>query len=107
MMTAICIIISIIASSSINYSEIIRKEKFYDNHRRFCLAINQPSYTTVKITDYIRISQEWATSDGNITDETRNAALKYQSLFPEKEYTNPDYPLYHKNNYEDKKWVIS
>ncbi len=97
----ICIIISIIASISINYSEIIRKEKFYDNHRRFCLAINQPSYTIVKITDYIRISREWATSDGNMTDETRNAALKYQSLFPEKEYTNPDYPLYHKNNYED------
>lgn len=99
--TTICIVISIIASVSTNYSEIIRKEKFYENHRKFCLAINQPSYTIVKITDYIRISREWATSDGNMTEETRNAALKYQALFPEKEFTAPDYPLFHKNNYED------
>ena len=33
--TTICIVISIIASVSTNYSEIIRKEKFYENHRKF------------------------------------------------------------------------
>ena len=40
-------------------------------------------------------------SGGKMTENTRNAALKYRAMVPEKEYTNPDYPLYHKNNYED------
>lgn len=35
------------------YPKMIRKESLYRTHYRFCLAVNQPSYSYVKITDFI------------------------------------------------------
>lgn len=78
----------------IPYKRIIREEKCYSSRNDFCLAVNQPSYSYIKITDYWR-------NDGGRQDEENfqlSAAqiAAFQACHPEYEYDHPGYPFYRK-----------
>lgn len=80
--------------SFIPYKRIIRDEKIYSNRNDFCLAVNQPSYSYIKITDY------WRDEGGRRDEEefllTPSQLADYQAVHPEFEYDRPGYPLYRK-----------
>ena len=79
---------------------IIRNESLYANRNDFCLAVNQASYSYIKITDYWR-------NEGGPGGEEENYQLSaaqmaaYQACHPEFEYDHPGYPLYRKANDPD------
>lgn len=83
----------------IPYKRIIRDEKIFSNRNDFCLAVNQPSYSYIKITDY------WRDEGGSRGEEdfslTPAQLDDYQSCHPEFEYDRPGYPLYRKANDPD------
>lgn len=49
----------------VNYPRLLRVEALYPTHDDFCLAVNQPSYSLVKITDYLHDQQN---TDASIMD---------------------------------------
>ena len=78
----------------IPYKRIIREEKIYTGRNDFCLAVNQPSYSYIKITDY------WRDEGGKRSEEeyplTTAQIAAYQACHPEFEYDHPGYPFYRK-----------
>lgn len=94
-----CVIIPVLAVSLlvlvfVNYPRMLREEKYYATHDAFCLAVNQPSYSWYKIKEYREDRLKGMTEDyGKSVSE---AAAAYQSLHPENDYDNPDYPFYRK-----------
>ncbi|MCR4848611.1 MAG: LTA synthase family protein [Bacteroidales bacterium] len=83
----------------IPYKRIIREEKIFSNRSDFCLAVNQPSYSYIKITDYWR-------DEGSRRDEEEfllspSQLADYQAGHPKFEYDLPGYPLYRKANDPD------
>lgn len=78
----------------VNYPRMIREEKHYATHHAFCLAVNQPSYSWFKIKEYRDDLRKGMADDyGKSVSE---AAAAYQSLHPENDYDNPEYPFYRK-----------
>ena len=81
------------------YKRIIRGERLFSNRNDFCLAVNQPSYSYIKITDYWRDEgsrrgeEEFSLSSSQLS--------AYQACHPEFEYDCPGYPLYRKANDPD------
>ena len=90
------IIASVATAIAINYTKTIEYEKLYSNHKDFCLATNQPSYSIIKIATHINDFQ----SESSL-ETIKTASAEYQNLFPDKEFVNDGYPLYHKNKYND------
>ena len=85
----------------VRYPKMVRKESLYRTHYRFCLAVNQPSYSYVKITDFMRESKQWESLESN-NDEALQAAIEaYHARHPEFEFDHPGYPFYHKTNDAD------
>lgn len=76
------------------YKRIIRNEKLYSNRNNFCLAVNQPSYSYIKITDYWNKEGRQQEEENYQLTTTQLAA--YQAAHPEFEYDCPGYPLYRK-----------
>ncbi len=78
----------------IPYKRIIRNEKVYASRTAFCLAVNQPSYSYIKITDY------WRNEGGQRGEEDYSLSMAqlsaYQACHPEFEYDRPGYPFYRK-----------
>lgn len=76
------------------YKRIIRNETIYSNRSDFCLAVNQPSYSYIKITDY------WRDENGRRGEEnfplSSSQLSAFQASHPEFEYDHPGYPLYRK-----------
>lgn len=83
----------------IPYKRIIRDENIYHNRNDFCLAVNQPSYSYIKITDY------WRNEGEKRGEENYQLSADQLSTFhachPEFEYDHPGYPLYRKANDPD------
>lgn len=77
---------------------MIRKEQCYPTHYDFCLAVNQPSYSFVKITDYLKNESRRKSmmEQGFYDEKLRQAVMAYQDSHPEFEYDHPDYPFYRK-----------
>lgn len=98
-MQTILIILALIATIFIHYPDLIRKESLYANHSDFCLAVNQPSYAWVKITDYRKEMKR--TTEGDSYPYSAEAVEAYQALHPEFEYDHPGYPFYRKANDPD------
>ncbi len=98
-MQTILIILALIATIFIRYPDLIRKESLYANHSDFCLAVNQPSYAWVKITDYRKEMKH--TAEGDSYPYSAEAVEAYQALHPEFEYDHPGYPFYRKANDPD------
>lgn len=78
----------------IPYKRIIRNEKIYSSRTAFCLAVNQPSYSYIKITDY------WRNEGGQRGEKDYSLSMAqlsaYQACHPEFEYDRPGYPFYRK-----------
>ena len=76
------------------YKDIIRNESLYTHRSDFCLAVNQPSYSYIKITDYWRNEGEQRGEENYQLSSAQMAA--YQACHPEFEYDLPGYPMYRK-----------
>lgn len=88
-------IICIAVSVFVNYTELIRSEKHYKDHKSFCLAVNQPSYSAIKICDYFANKNEsLIDAENNISDEVKQAFKEYHSLNPQNKYVDANYPLW-------------
>lgn len=76
------------------YNRWIRKESFYSTRSDFCLAVNQPSYSYIKITDYLKHEK----GDDETAEYTLSSAQlsAYQATHPDFEYDRPGYPIYRK-----------
>lgn len=95
-------IICIAVSAFVNYTELIRTEKHYKNHKSFCLAVNQPSYSVIKICDYFANKNESLLDENNnISDEVKKAFEKFHFLNPQNEYVDENYPLWRKADDKD------
>lgn len=81
------------------YKRIIRNEKLYRDRKDFCLAVNQPSYSYIKITDYWR--DEGSRRGEEDYPLTAAQLAAYQASHPEFDYDRPGYPLYRKANDPD------
>lgn len=87
------VILSVALLVCVSYKKIIREEKLYGNHEDFGLAVNQVSYSYVKVTDYLRRSVD--------VQAITEAAKRYQALHNEFYFPDTEYPFYHRNNDED------
>lgn len=97
-LTLACVLVSV----CVNYTDLIRTEKHYEDHKMFCLAVNQPSYSVIKIHDYFANKNEnLIDDDNNISDEVKKAFDDFHSLNPQNEYVDPDYPLWRKADDND------
>ena len=94
----VILIASIIVSISFNYGKIIREERFVDTHALFILATNQPSYSVIKIYDYLNKEDDGEMSGFEIIEE---ATKSYQRLNSQYKYPYLDYPFYRKADYQD------
>lgn len=92
------VILSVALLVCVSYKKIIREEKMYGNHEDFGLAVNQVSYSYVKVTDYLRVRRENRFVDDQAVTE---AAKRYQALHNEFYFPDTEYPFYHRNNDED------
>lgn len=96
--TMICLFISV----CVNYTGLIRAETHYKDHKSFCLAVNQPSYSIIKICDYFANKNESLIDDeNNVSEEVKQAFEKFHTLNPQNEYVDAYYPLWRKANDHD------
>ena len=85
----------------VRYPQLLRKESLYRSHEAFCLAVNQPSYAYVKITDFIKESKQRKSLENNNDEQIQEAIKAYHAGNPEFEFDHPGYPFYHKTNDPD------
>lgn len=92
----ICILFAAYGAFRFDYQKRIRKENGYKQHADFYLAVNQLSYTYIKLSDYLQ-------SDDNeaVDTDIAEAARHYQALFPENEYPDTRYPFWRKADDSD------
>lgn len=94
-----CILItSFIVAIAFNHSDIIRKERYCDNHTDFILATNQPSYSFIKISDYLKNNDTKNESEIDIIYETSENYQKSNNQFS---YPYKSHPFYRKADYQD------
>ncbi len=94
----VILLLSLVVSISFNYGKIIRDERFVDTHAEFILATNQPSYSVIKIYDYLTKDDNGEKSGFEIVEE---ATKSYQQLNKQFDYPYLDYPFYRKADYQD------
>lgn len=93
----VILIASIVIAIAFNYSNAIRKERYCNNHQDFILATNQPSYSFIKINDYLKNDKQ-DESGIEIIYETCENYHKSNNQFS---YPYKDYPFYRKSDYQD------
>lgn len=85
------LLITVYGAFGFKYQNMIRKETGYKQHADFYLAVNQLSYTYIKLSDYLQ------TDEKNIEDiDIVESARHYHDLFPETEFPDTRYPFWHK-----------
>ena len=89
---------ALIIAISFNYSRIVREERFSKTHANFILATNQPSYSFIKIYDYLDKKNDNNNTGFEIIEEATNS---YQHLNSQFKYPYKDYPFYRKADYQD------
>lgn len=90
--------ISLIISITFNYSDIIRKERYCNNHTDFILATNQASYSYIKINDHLRKVNTKSETGLELIYE---ASKRYHDLNSQFTYPYEDFPFYRKADYQD------
>ena len=91
----VTLLVSLAVAFSVPFKQLIREERLYKDHSSFCLAVNQPSYSFVKITDYIRESKKLLMdADASVSKEVLASAQRYQALHPEHCFLSMEYPFY-------------
>ena len=94
-----CILItSFVVAIAFNHSDIIRKERYCDNHTDFILATNQPSYSFIKISDHLKNNDTKNESEIDIIYEI---CENYQKSNDQFSYPYKNYPFYRKADYQD------
>ena len=94
-----CILItSFVVAIAFNHSDIIRKERYCDNHTDFILATNQPSYSFIKISDHLKNNDTKNESEIDIIYEICENYQKSNNQFS---YPYKNYPFYRKADYQD------
>lgn len=94
-----CILItSFVVAIAFNHSDIIRKERYCDNHTDFILATNQPSYSFIKISDHLKNND---TKNENEIDIIYEICENYQKSNDQFSYPYKSHPFYRKADYQD------
>lgn len=94
-LAASLLLIAVVLSCCIPYKTLIREERYYQEHRDFCLAVNQPSYSYIKLTDYLRDTrQSREISFQQVDQRVMDAAERHQRRHPGFVYLDPEYPFY-------------
>ncbi len=89
--------LGVLVTLLVPYKNYVRREKFYQDHSSFCLGVNQPSYSYIKITDYLRnTTHDFLNEDYSVSDEVLKAARAYQEGHPEFQFADLKYPYYRK-----------
>lgn len=91
--------IALLTALFVRYPKMIRKESLYPAHYDFCLAVNQPSYSYVKITDFIQETQQHTHAEDD--EELKALTTAYHAAHPEFQYDHPGYPFYRVANDPD------
>lgn len=87
----------LVAAVVVPYNRLVREERLYPAHYDFCLAVNQPSYSFIKIMDYMHEKSFLGQADSPLYDESIMEAVEaYHAAHPEFEYDDPTYPFYRK-----------
>lgn len=94
--SAIMMLVAVITSLCVPYKQFIRDERYFNEHSTFCLVVNQPSYSYIKLTDYIRQNKMQALEDGEVSDEVLGAIQRYQQLHDEFQFVDKEFPFYRK-----------
>lgn len=94
-------VLALVSAVFVRYPRMIRKESLYPSHYDFCLAVNQPSYSYVKITDFIKESKIRAEAEGKDNEMLASMVEAYHAVHPEFEYDHPGYPFYRKTTDPD------
>ena len=92
--SAVMLLLAIVICCSVRYKKLVRSEKYYKDHASFCLAVNQPSYSFIKIVDHLRDVKMGFGEDDEPTPEVIKASLRHQSLYPDFSYRDPAYPFF-------------
>ena len=102
-LTASLTVVIVLAAILVPYNKLIREERMYPAHHDFCYAVNQPSYSFIKIMDYLRNEVLFGGGyDRDLYDEEILQAVKdYQHVHPEFLYDTPGYPFYRKTKEQD------
>ena len=96
--TIVCIAVSVF----VNYCDLIRLEKHFEDHKSFCLAVNQPSYSVIKIHDYFANKNEsLIDGENNVSEAVKQAFGKFHARNPQNEYVDENYPLWRKADDKD------
>ena len=94
--TIVTAVLFLFATVFVRYPQLVRKESLYPTHYDFCLAVNQPSYSYVKITGFLMENSQRAQMEAEDDLVVRAAVEAYRALHPEFEYDTPGYPFYRK-----------
>ena len=96
------LLLSIVITCCVRYKNVIREERYYKDHTSFCLAVNQPSYSYIKITDYLKNSKKTFIGDDNMaTAQVLEASERYHQLYPEFTFVDNNYPFFRKADDKD------
>lgn len=88
------IIMGLTVAVFVPLKDYIREEKYYDDHATFCLSVNQPIYSYVKITDYMRNAEVSFMNEDVVSDVVLEAASAYHANHPEQHFLDNEYPFY-------------
>ena len=99
--SAVVLLLSLVMTCCVRYKDLVRNENFYKDHASFCLAVNQPSYSYIKITDHLRDARRSLLDNGEMSPIVQQAVYRYQKLHPEFDYLDPQYPFLRKANDPD------
>lgn len=91
-----CVVLAlfVLAAVLVPFKRMVRDEKMYADHNGFCLAVNQPSYSFIKINDYLKY--EGGRREEEDYQLTTEQLAAYQACHPEFEYDHPGFPIYRK-----------
>lgn len=94
---AVCVaLVFLLLTLLVPYNSFIRENKLYATHEQFCLAVNQPSYASLKITDYL-----YELKKTGVSEDIGKAVVAYHQAHPEFNYDTPGYPFYRQANDPD------
>jgi len=92
--SAVLLLLSVVVALCVPYKKVIQEERYYDDHATFCLAVNQPSYSYVKISDYLKNANHSFMEADVVSEEVLKSAKRYQKLHPEFHFKDLEYPFF-------------
>ena len=99
---ALLLLLSVVVTCCVRYKNVIREERYFKDHATFCLAVNQPSYSCIKIVDYLCESKTTFVGDNDLASpQVLEAAKRYHQLYPEFDFVDDSYPFFRKANDKD------